>query len=991
MTFSKKNLLWGWLIFALALIVYVLTLEPTMSLWDCGEFMVSATKLEISHAPGAPLFMLIGRVFSLLSFGVPERQAVMVNLVSALSSAGTAMLLFWTSVWLMRKLATDKPWLVWLASGIGALSFAFTDSFWFSAVEAEVYAMSSLFMALALWAATRWDEEAGEPGANRWMLLIFFLTGLSIGVHLLNLLVIPSIALVVYFRTYQFSWKGIMLVVCGSMGLIFFITSVYIPGVFSLAGPLELFGVNSLHLPFNSGFYIYLVLLIAAFTSALLFTHRRDKKLLNLVVLCGLFLTLGYTSYLAVFIRSSANPPVDQGNPETTFELINYLKRENYGTRPILYGENFGSVARSYHDRISYVAEGDHYVPVKLNPEVEYESETIGFFPRMHSKDGNHQKAYAAWVDLKGRTVNYRNSQGQQEETTIPTFGESLQFFLRYQFVQMYWRYFMWNFAGKQDDVQGLGGPAHGNWESGIPFIDEARLGPQHNLPDERENNKGRNHYFFLPLILGLIGLFFHYKKDLKTFGALALLFAIMSVGLVVYLNEVPQTPRERDYVYVGSFYVFALWVGVGALATLVFLQQRLKNRLATGIGGAFLLAAGPGILLAQNYEDHDRSGRYTGRDLARNYLGSCEPNAILFTHADNDTYPLWYCQEVEGIRRDVRVVVMPYLNAGWYLRQINRKVYTNEGLHLAVPLAKYETGKVDYVPVISRIQTEQAMAKVLDFVANDSSQTKVELQSGERIDYVPLTKIRIPVGTDSLSVNLNKKYMQRNELAFWDIIASNAGERPVYFTSWADPQDFGLANNLRFDGMVYKLVAIEKSSESDTDMGRIDTAVLYDKLMNRCNWENLMDESVYFDWHHRRMFAVMNIRAAFYRLADALITEGDSTKAFEVIKKGEAILPFRLWPVDYWSCLANAQYFEIGQQEAGMKRLKEQARQLEQWIGYFSQFDQNQQSAIAEERNSKLYLYRELFQLAVRYDSETADRMIANFEHYLAVFSFDE
>ncbi len=985
MTFKQKNNLLGWLIFAASLLVYVLTLEPTMSLWDCGEFLVSTCKLEISHAPGAPLFMLIGRVFSLLSFGHPERAAMMVNLVSALSSAGTVMLLFWTSVWLMKKIMPEHPGAVLLASAIGALSFAFTDSFWFSAVEAEVYALSSLFMALVLWAATRWEREADEPYANRWLLLIFFLTGLSIGVHLLNLLVIPSVALIIYFRKYTFSWKGFLLTASGSGALILLIMSVYIPGLFSLAGPLELFTVNSLHLPFNSGFFLYLVLLIAAFAFAVAYTHRKKKQLANLTVLCLLFLTLGYTSYLAVFIRSAANPPVDQGNPETTFELIDYLNRESYGTRPVLFGENFGSVAKNYEERTSYVTEGNHYVPIRLNPKVEYEPETTGFFPRMHSKEAGHMEAYKSWTNLEGRKVSYRDKNGQQHTTTIPTFEENLRFFLRYQFGHMYLRYFMWNFVGRQNDVQGYGGPLNGNWLSGIPFVDDYRLGSQQNLPSAQKENEGRNRYFFLPLILGLVGLLFHYRQGQKSFWSIMLLFVIMSIGLVGYLNEVPNTPRERDYVYVGSFYVFAIWIGMGALAVYRFFVSRI-NRKTTWILTALLTTtAGPGILLQQNYDDHDRSGRYTGRDLARNYLMSCEPNAILFTHADNDTYPLWYCQEVEGIRQDVRVVVMPYLSAGWYLKQINRKIYDNEGLNLTIPLSKYETGKVDYLPVVPRIHTEKEIEKVLEFVANDSSQTKVELQNGERIDFIPLTKMSIPIGTNHFSVELKKQYIMRNELAFWDIIASNIQNRPVCFTSIVDPRDYGLQDHLRFDGLVYKLIVDETPSDDITATGKIDTEVLYSNLMEKCTWDNQKDSSVYFDWHHRRMFAVTQMRHAFYRLADTLAKEKQFKKALEVIQEGEAILPFRLWPVDYYSCLMNKVYFSIGENEAGLKRLKEQVARLEEWLDYLEQSSSENNQLTEQERTTKLYFYRELWQMATQHDPKLAALMKDKFETYLA------
>lgn len=976
MTFKQKNTLFGWLVFAASFAVYVSTLEPTMSLWDCGEFLVAAVKLEIPHAPGAPLFLLIGRVFSLFAAGHPEKQAMLVNLVSAASSAGTVMLLFWTSVWLMRKIQHVKEVHVWAAAAIGALTYAFTDSFWFSAVEAEVYAMSSLFTALVLWLATRWEEEAQQPGAARWILLISFVTGLSIGVHLLNLLVIPSVAMIVYFRRYRFRWTGFVVTTGGSVALILVIMAVYIPGLFALAGPLELLAVNSFRLPFNSGFYLYLFLLVVAFAAALYYTYRYKKVLLNQIVLCLLFLTLGYTSYFTVFIRSAANPPVDQGNPETTFELINYLKRESYGTRPILYGENYASVPKAYDERMSYVVEADHYVPVKLNPNVVYEPETVGFFPRMHSHEEGHRKAYADWVDLQGRTVFYTDGQGERQQTVIPTLGEQMQFFLRYQFMHMYWRYLMWNFVGKQDDVQGFGGPLHGNWESGIKWIDQARLGPLRNLPDEQKNNKGRNHYFFVPLLLGLLGLFFHYKYEPKSFWPLALLFGIMSIGLTVYLNEVPETPRERDYVYVASFYVFALWVGVGALSVLGFLDRRLKHKAAGRVAALALFAACPGILLAENYDDHDRSGRYSARDLARNYLESCEPNAILFTHADNDTYPLWYCQEVEGIRRDVRVVVMPYLNAGWYMRQLNRAIQGNNGLKLTVPAEKYETGDVDYLPVVPRISDQAAWQTVLGFVADDSTQTKMEMAGGERIDYIPVTKMSLSVEGEQIPVVLTKNYILRNELAFWDLVASNIAERPVYFTSWADPREFGLKDYLRFDGMVYRLVGRKTNSESIADMGYVDTAVLYDRLMNRCNWENLTDPAVYFDWHHRRMFAVMNIRSAFYRLANGLIEQGDSAKAWQVLQQSERVLPFRLWPVDYWSVTENRLYFDAGKPEAGVTRLRQQARLLEQWLDYFDGFDPRQQAAIANELREKLYLYHELAQQALSVDPQTANRM---------------
>lgn len=1006
MRFAVWNNCFGWGIFLLTLLIYIMTLEPTMSLWDCGEFLVSACKLEISHAPGAPLFMLIGRVFSLAALGNPQKAAMMVNLVSAVSAAATVMLLFWTIVWLLRNYLAAGTAVTWLAAAVGSLSFAFTDTFWFSAVEAEVYSMSSLFMALVLWAATRWDREISgssfsgkqaSPGTeassqaspgSRWILLIFFLTGLSIGVHLLNLLVIPAVAMLVFFRSFNWSIKGAVVTLLGSCVLIFFIMNVYIPGLFILSGPLERYMVNTLRLPVNSGFYCYLALLVILFVGAIRYTQQKKKALLNLVVLCLMFLTLGYTSYLALFIRSAANPPIDQGNPETTFSLINYLKRENYGSRPFLFGESFGSVPESYRERFSYVYDSGRYVPVALNPEVKYYPGMTGFFPRMHSREPAHIEAYKQWTNMKGRTVRYTDSQGESRTMVLPTLGENLKFFLNYQLGHMYLRYFMWNFAGRQNDIQGFGGPLYGNWISGISFIDEAWLGPQQKLPGELQHNEGRNRYFFLPLILGLTGLLFHYRREKKTFSLFFLLFLMTGVALVIYLNEVPDTPRERDYVYVGSFYVFSVWIGMGVLAVTRFLERRMNGKVALVMAVAAGALAGPVILLLQNNDDHDRSGRYTGRDLARNYLMSCEPDAILFTHADNDTYPLWYCQEVEGIRRDVRVVVMPYLAANWYIRQISRKIDDHPGVKMTVPLEKYETGKLSYLPVLERIKTEQDMHDVLEFVANDSAKAQVELQGGEKVNYVPVKRMRILLGNDSIPVELDKNYIFCNDLAFWDIVSSNAGRRPICFTSLADPQNYGLQDYLRFDGLVYTLVPEKHPTDSFMETGIVDTERLYDNLMHQCDWKNMKDRSVYFDWHHRRMFAVTQIRYAFYRLAGALAASNQPEKALTVVQEAMSVLPFRLWPVDYGSCLLNRTWLSLDKNDGGLALLKEQCANLEEWLDYLSGFKGVKSGMTGQELRSKLYLYQELYDLALRYDAQLASAMKVKFEGYVKVAS---
>ncbi|HAH25291.1 MAG TPA: DUF2723 domain-containing protein, partial [Prolixibacteraceae bacterium] len=561
MKLQRINNLTGWIVFSIALLVYVLTLEPTLSLWDCGEFLVSSYKLEINHSPGAPLFMLLGRVFSLLSFGNPQKAAYCINLISPVSSAATILFLFWTLVWLISKIekAQAKPFpatLKFAAAAIGALSFAFTDSFWFSAVEAEVYALSSLFSAVILWAATRWEREADERGSSRWIVLIFFLIGLSIGAHLLNLLVIPSVGLIIYFKKYKYSFKGLATAILISGTGIIVLLQVFIPGILDLSKNLELFFVNELHLPIHSGLVSYVVLLIGSISAGITYSHRRQMPNLNLALLCLTFLLIGYTSYVATIIRASANVPVNQGDPDTTFSLLDYLNREQYGTRPILYGANFGSILSGTKERNTWVAVRGRYIKSELNPEIEYDPTTIGFLPRMHSKDPEHVDAYKNWVDFKGRKVPVHDEEGKISSTTIPTLQENLSFLVKYQFGFMYLRYFMWNFVGRQNDVQGTGNLLNGNWQSGIPWIDRHFAGPQNTLPTSAKENKGRNSYYFLPLLLGILGIVFQYRNDRQNFLSIGLLFFVMSFALVVYLNEVPNTPRERDYVYVGSFYV---------------------------------------------------------------------------------------------------------------------------------------------------------------------------------------------------------------------------------------------------------------------------------------------------------------------------------------------------------------------------------------------------------------------------------------------------
>lgn len=971
MNHQKINNITGWIVFGFSLLIYVLTLEPTLSLWDCGEFLTSAYKLEINHSPGAPLFMLLGRVFSLFSFGNPEKASYTINLVSAFSSAATILFLFWTIVWLISKMEQKQGKLYPLflkfgAAALGALSFAFTDSFWFSAVEAEVYALSSLFSAAVLWAATRWEREADDASASRWIILISFLVGLSIGIHLLNLLVIPTIGLIIYFRKFSYSLKGLFAAIIVSGAGVLMVLQIIIPGLLGLSGKLELFFVNNLDFPVHSGLITWLVLLLASISAGLAYTQRKQMATINLSILCLTFLLIGYTSYGAILIRASAGVPVNQGNPETTFSLLNYLNREQYGTRPILYGPNFNSVPTEYKERNTWILRDGKYIKSKLNGEVEYDKNTIGFFPRMHSNDPEHEKAYQTQYGMLGRKVATRDNEGNVKTVAIPTFQDNLSFFLNYQFGFMYLRYFMWNFVGRQTDIQGTGDILNGNWQSGIPFIDSHISGPQENLPSEMAENKGRNSYYFLPLILGLAGLAFQYRNDRRNFLSTGLLFFMMSFALVVYLNEVPSTPRERDYVYVGSFYVFCIWIGFGVLQLFGFIEKFLKSKYAISVALGTSMLASPVLLLAQNYDDHNRAGRYTARDLARNYLESCEPNAILFTHGDNDTYPLWYCQEVEDIRKDVRLVVMPYLQTEWYIAQLQRKIYENEGLKMTIPLEKYQTGEIDYLYVVPKIETEQSLEDVLDFVASDSSKTKIALENGEEIKYLPVDKFRINnSGKDTIHVSLKQNALTKGDLAFWDIISSNHGKRPVCFTSWIDTETYGLKNNMVMDGLVFRLTDEKTEGNTALDMEKIESENMYNIVMKKCNWENMADSTVYFDWHHRRIFASMQLRTVFYRLANQLTKESKPDKALAVLRKSDKIIPLKNWTSDYQSILMAELYTQNGAKEEGRKKFLELAGSLEEWLNYLSSFKPDQKKLVFDELSYRMALYDELIKQA--------------------------
>ncbi len=696
--FKRINIITGWFVFLIATVVYYLTIEPTASFWDCGEFIASAYKLEVGHPPGAPLFMLISRFFALFAFGDVSKVAKMINLQAALSSSFTILFLFWSITHIAKKIMQRRYNVVNLDFGqtlavigsgvVGGLVYAFSDTFWFSAVEAEVYAMSSFFTAAVFWAILKWEDEFDKKYANRWLVLIAYLMGLSIGVHLLNLLAIPAIALVYYFKKYNFSLKGIFIVLMTSFLIVIILMYGIIQGLVWGATQFELGFVNGIGMPFNSGFAFYILLLIGLVVFGLFYTVQKRKPLWNTILLCFTVILIGYSSFATILIRSSVDPPMDENNPENAFNLQSYLNREQYGDRPLIYGEYYNADPTDKKDNFTYIKGEDKYIKItKTNPTYIYDDKFCTIFPRMYSSNGSHVEAYKSWGNVT------------TSEDVKPSFLSNLQFFLTYQVGHMYFRYFLWNFAGRQNDEQSHGSMLNGNWISGISFLDAIRLGPQTDLPDNLSSQKGRNKYYLLPLILGLIGFIFTFANSRDNFWIVFALFFMTGLAIVMYLNQTPYQPRERDYAYAGSFYAFAIWIGFSVIAIYDFLKIIADNTAKSIIALALTIAI-PFQMAYQNWDDHDRSGRYTALDFAKNYLNSCEKNAILFTYGDNDTFPLWYAQEVEGVRTDIRVVNLSLLSTDWYIDQMLRKAYESEVLPISFKPEQYVQGKRDIVPI---------------------------------------------------------------------------------------------------------------------------------------------------------------------------------------------------------------------------------------------------------------------------------------------------
>lgn len=1050
MDYKKLNILTGWIIFLIASFTYISTIEPTASFWDCGEFIATAYKLQVGHPPGAPLFMIMARVASI---GVsPENVPIAVNVMSALASAFTILFLFWSITHMAHKMATRDGvvlsmggTIAVLGSGIvGALAYTWSDSFWFSAVEGEVYALSSFFTAVVFWAILKWESESDQAHSTRWLILIAYLMGLSIGVHLLNLLCIPAIAFVYYFKRYEVTPRGILTTFIVSALILGTVQAVIIPGIVKVAGQFELLFVNEMGLPFNTGNLIYALILIGAIVAALRWTQVKGKVLLNTIVLGVTVILIGYSTYAMIVIRSTANPPIDENNPENVFNLLSYLNREQYGDRPLLVGQFWdspysnvrndgkpvytatyqvikdGRVVRNEYDRWSarhFVDENPGHTlehkyiitDARKGTELTYEPEFTMMFPRMYSSQPSHVSAYKQWSQFKGTPIRTTDREGKPTIINKPTMGENLRYFIDYQVNWMYWRYFMWNFAGRQNDLQGHGSIVDGNWISGIKAIDSQRLGNQDLLPSSALNNKARNSLYLLPFLLGLIGLVHQLFRNLRDWTVVMLLFFFTGLAIVLYLNQAPYQPRERDYAYVGSFYAFAIWIGLGvfalydaarslkqkdlgiavgvtlglgvlkyvtewdgdhsvsfailymgllggaAMGIFMLLGRSVRNDAVWGVLATALGLVIPIVMVAEGWDDHDRSIRKPARDLAHNYLESCAPNAILFTNGDNDTFPLWYAQEVEGIRTDIRVVNLSLLNTDWYIDQMRRKAYESDPVPFAMEADKYRQGTRDVVALIPQGDKEiyRDLKEMMAFVDNDKNMQQI-FQRGVKDAWFPTDRFKIMAdsatvfGNGTLSLKdtaswtpemrwqIRRQVLMKNHLMVLDLLANNNWERPIYFAVTTGPDSYiNMQEYFQLEGLSYRVIPVLTANKNPNLQGRVATDVMYDNVKNKFLWGN-MDHAggVYLDENVLRM--TTNLRLQLSNLAEALIEEGRDDMAREILDISIARMPEHNVPYDRILLPTAEAYYAIGDMEKADQLTERLFTIMEENLAYY-------------------------------------------------------
>ena len=1089
--YNKINNLVGWLTFAVAAFTYCMTIEPTASFWDCPEFITTGYKLEVGHPPGAPFFMLTANLFSQFASDATQ-VARMVNTMSALMSAACILFLFWSITCLAKKLIcpdenqmTTGKLIAIMGSGVvGALAYTWSDTFWFSAVEGEVYAYSSLFTALVFWLILKWENRATEPHSDRWLILIAYLTGLSIGVHLLNLLCIPAIVLVYYYKKNpKANLKGSLIALIGSMVLVAVVLYGIVPGIVKVGGWFELLFVNDFGMPFNTGVIIYMIVLAAsiiwgvyesytvksrkrmnisflttvgllgipfyghgwssvfigvivlAILAIYLFANLSEKyrvsaRTLNTSLLAMMMIVVGYSSYAVIVIRSSANTPMDQNSPEDIFTLGEYLGREQYGTRPLFYGQTYASkpaLKPTEGGCVYDVEEGapvyqrkekerpdekDSYEIVRHKTEYKYAQNML--FPRMYSDV--HAQAYEDWLGgVEGRQVPYDQC-GEMIMVKIPTQWDNIKFFFIYQLNYMYWRYFMWNFAGRQNDIQGQGEIEHGNWITGIPFIDKMLIGDQSLLPSELKNNKGHNVFYCLPLILGLIGLFwqaYRGEKGIQQFWVVFFLFFMTGLAIVLYLNQTPQQPRERDYAYAGSFYAFAIWIGLGVAAIAEYLSKKINEKPAAILASIVCLLV-PIQMVSQTWDDHDRSGRYTCRDFGQNYLNSVpdKGNPILFTNGDNDTFPLWYNQETEGVRTDVRVCNLSYLQTDWYIDQMRRPAYDSPSVPINWERIDYVSGHNEAVYI-----RPDAMPTVLEFYKKNPEEAAKEFGDNPyELKNILEHWVRSPkedlqmIPTDSIVIKLDKEAIKRSgmltpdsipdymhislkgkrvlyksELMMLEMLANTNWERPMYMAITVGSENhLNLTDNFLQEGLAYRITPF-----NNTQLGRrLDSEKMYDNLMHKFKFGGIDNPNIYLDETVLRMCDTH--RRMFVQLTSQLIKEGKKDKALKALDYCEKVIPSTTVPHDYVMSSSKEMadnYLALGQTQKAEKILNELANNAVEYATWYLSLDDTRFASSYENCMRYFYILDDVCKtLATIKDSKTG-KEIDSAVHYAQKF----
>ena len=1089
--YNKINNLVGWLAFVIAAFTYCMTIEPTASFWDCPEFITTGYKLEVGHPPGAPFFMLTANLFSQFTSD-PSKVAMMVNIMSALMSAACILFLFWSITHLAKKLIcpdeenmTVGKLITIMGSGlVGALAYTWSDTFWFSAVEGEVYAYSSLFTAVVFWLILKWENRAHEPHSDRWLILIAYLTGLSIGVHLLNLLCIPAIVLVYYYKKNpNANLKGSLIALVGSMILVAAVLYGIVPGIVKVGGWFELFFVNSLGFSFNTGLIVYIIvlaasliwgvyesftvrsqkrmnlsflltvallgipfyghgwssvligLLVLAVLGAYLFMNLPEKyrvsaRTLNTSLLAMMMIVVGYSSYAVIVIRSSANTPMDQNSPEDIFTLGEYLGREQYGTRPLFYGQTYASkpALKQVDGGCVYdVTEGapvyqrkekenpdekDSYEVVRNKTEYKYAQNML--FPRMYSAD--HAKAYENWVGgIEGRQVPYDQC-GEMIMVKVPTQWDNIKFFFIYQLNYMYWRYFMWNFAGRQNDIQGQGEIEHGNWITGIPFIDNYLVGDQTLLPAELKNNKGHNVFYCLPLILGLLGLFWQaYKGDrgIQQFWIVFFLFFMTGLAIVLYLNQTPQQPRERDYAYAGSFYAFAIWIGLGVAAIAEWLRNKMGEKPAAVLASVIGLLV-PIQMVSQTWDDHDRSGRYTCRDFGQNYLSTVqvEGNPIIFTNGDNDTFPLWYNQETEGFRTDVRVCNLSYLQTDWYIDQMRRPAYDSPSVPIDWDRIDYVQGHNEAVYV-----RPEAMETINNFYKQNPEEAKKEFGDNPyELKNILKHWVRAKesglqmIPTDSIVMKLDKEAIKRSgmlvpdsipeymhislkgkrvlyksELMMLEMLANTNWERPLYMAITVGSNNhLNLTNNFLQEGLAYRITPFDNAKLGRT----IDSEKMYDNLMHKFKFGGIDNPDIYLDETVLRMCDTH--RRLFVQLASQLIREGKKDKALEVLNYCEKVIPSTTVRHDYIYSSSKEMaddYKALGEIQKAEEILDQLANNSVEYASWYLSLDDDRFTGSYEECMRHFYILDDVCKALATLDGKQTDELSETAAHYAKKF----